>query len=228
MQRLLKLLFPGEPSPEELRNKIIAGKSIADEFDKILRNRCNPSADNTLKKGSADAFFDELIALTVPEETGSELLADSTPYVATSVAAILKMLDVVKPDKEDVLCDVGAGLFRIPILVHLLTGMHTMGVEMDTTLTRKAQEILTHLNLPEVTLIEGDASSADLSAASIFAFNLPFEDETFRKFLALIHPYSREKKITIYPFCWHYYFWDIAWLKPINYGSSEEYYFVSR
>lgn len=226
IRQLLLTLY--RTTPAELRSQMLAGQDIRKSLLRALRLRVDAETGTTLKKDEADEFFNQLIGFHEVADHDANLPADSTPYVATSVSAILKMLSVIKPGQDDVLCDVGAGLFRIPILVNLLTGIDTIGVEMDTELCREARSAIDSCQLDRVELIEGDACGVDLSRASIFSFNLPFEEASFNHFIRKLGEYSDTRPITIYPYCWHYYFWDIPWLKAMQIGATDEYYFISR
>lgn len=230
MNGLLRYLrdLLGPTSPELLQRKLRAGRPISKQLEGCLRARCPVNDDRVLKLGPADEFFDRVLELENIDDDTFELPEGMTQYVSTSVAAVFRMLDVLELKKDDVLCDVGAGLFRIPLLVHLVTELPTMGIELNPTLCKRAEEVLKKNRITGVEILTGDATSADLSRASVFSFNLPFDGPILGQFLNNIYPITEERQITIYPFCWHIPFWEVEWLMPKRISGHEEYYFVSR
>ncbi len=232
------MLF-GKSTPAALQKKLRRGISIAKPLRRALQGYIKKEdPGRTLKCGAADTFFDELLGIENFVGDSKDLPEGMTPYISASVAAVLRMLDMLDLQKGDLLCDVGAGLFRIPILTHLLTGLPTMGVELDVSLVKKTEAILEINTIKEVEVLTGDARRADLSKANIFSFNLPFDENNLAPFLKNIKPARGAKPITIYPFCWHYVFWDVEWLEPrklgprksrwTNEAGEEQYFFVSR
>lgn len=202
--------------------------SIAGPLERALRVRCSVSDTRTLALGEADQFFDSLIGLEEVTSVSLPFAEDQIGYIAASVHAVLRMLDALKLKPGDVLCDVGSGLGRIPILAHLLTDLPTLGVELDKTLHEQAQELIEKNNLRQVKLINQDARFADLSSANVFSFNLPFDGELLQEFLANIRPVNSSKRIRIYPYAWHLVFWEIPWLKPVQIPGTECYYFTNQ
>lgn len=226
IRKTLRLLGK-RPTLEELRAEMRSGRSIAAPLRSELRRRCSFADQRTLALGPADSFFDALIELTDKPAVPEQFAENKIGYVEASVEAVLRMLDVIDLDDSDLLCDVGSGLGRIPILVHLLTDRPTCGVELDPALASRAEQLAQKNSLSNVCLVEGSALDVDLSRVSVFSFNLPFDGEPLRQFLAAIRPPPGARPIRIYPYAWHLAFWDVPWLRPIAIPDTESFYFVS-
>ncbi|MCB0321067.1 MAG: hypothetical protein KDD60_09085 [Bdellovibrionales bacterium] len=215
-------------TPRSLRSALQDGESIARTLRVALERRLPKESSRTLELGAADTFLDELLGVDSSPLIPKESNAGSTPFVSASVSAILRMLDALNLQSGDVLCDVGAGRFRIPILAHLLTELPTMGVELDSELAESAKKTLFEHHISFVRVLQGDACTADLSQANIFSFNLPFSEEVLQRFLKHIKPLARDRRIVIYPFCWHYPFWQVPWLSAKRAPGKDHYLFVSK
>ena len=227
VQQLLRFLGK-RPTMEELRAELRSGRSIASPLGRELRRRCSFADERTLRLGPADEYFDALIELTDKPPVPEQFAEDKIGYVEASVEAVLRMINAVKLEASDVVCDIGSGLGRIPILVHLLTGLPTCGVELDPQLAARAEQLLQKNALLDVTLVQGSALDVDLSPVTVFSFNLPFDGDLLSQFLARIRPRPGSRPICIYPYAWHVAFWDVSWLRPVSIPGTQGFFFVSR
>ena len=224
----LKEFFAGATDLPALRRDMRAGRPIGKRLRRALESRCTFEDERTLRLGPADQFFDELIGLHDKPAVPTQFSEDAIGYVEASVEAVLRMLDAIELEEHDLFCDVGSGLGRIPILVHLLTGLPTLGVEIDRELCAKGQALLSSNEIAKVDLRAASALDADLSEVTVFSFNLPFDDATLATFLNRIRPHPGAGAIRIYPYAWHLAFWDVPWLRPVRISGTDAYYFMSR
>ncbi|MGY3232445.1 hypothetical protein ACVWWJ_003929 [Luteibacter sp. HA06] len=86
----------------------------------------------------------------------------------------------------DVVLDLGAGLGHVPMLVHVLTGARTRGVEREPAYVDSAARAASALALGQVSFVAGDAREADLADVNVFYLFTPFLGTVLRDMLARI------------------------------------------
>ena len=123
-----------------------------------------------------ESFVDRLLAL--PEAPPDvPLPRGSVPYLPASVAEILEVAKVVRSD--DVFVDLGSGLGRVVMLVHMLTGARARGIEIQEPLVRIARERASALKL-DVTFEHANVLDADLDGTVFFLY-APFNGDTLER-----------------------------------------------
>ncbi|HLY43208.1 MAG TPA: methyltransferase domain-containing protein [Terracidiphilus sp.] len=108
---------------------------------------------------------------------GAELLhpgPEMVFYQPTPARHILDLVRLAALRANDVLVDLGSGLGHVPMLVSILTGVRTIGIEIDAALVNCARECAHRLGLSHVTFVEGDAREAPLSSGTVFFLYAPF------------------------------------------------------
>jgi predicted RNA methylase len=80
---------------------------------------------------------------------------------------------------QDCFVDIGSGLGLVAMLVNMLTGVPTIGVEYDPAYCSYAQARALEFGLKDVSFVNIDARQADFSHGSIFYLFTPFIDEIF-------------------------------------------------
>lgn len=98
---------------------------------------------------------------------------------------------------SDVVMDLGAGLGHVPILVHVLTGARTLGVEREPAYVARAMEAVSGLGLHDVHVAVGDARDADLSEADVFYLFTPFIGTVLRDVVAKIEREARQRHVRV-------------------------------
>lgn len=139
-----------------------------------------------------DAWVDELLAIEEVPSDMPGLPRESVPYLPCGVEEILAL--PVQPD--DVFVDLGSGLGRVVILVHLLTGIRTHGIELQDHLVQGAQERCRELGLDRVTFTHADAGTCELDG-SIFFLYAPFTGETLKRALQRIEVLARRRPVVL-------------------------------
>ncbi|WP_448096506.1 methyltransferase domain-containing protein [Luteibacter yeojuensis] len=97
----------------------------------------------------------------------------------------------------DVVLDLGAGMGHVPILVAILTGARTLGVEREPAYVERAVEAATRLGLADVHMRVGDARDADLSEANVFYLFTPFIGSVLRDVVANIEREASRRPIRV-------------------------------
>lgn len=109
------------------------------------------------------------------------------PFLSTPSDLIPELLDLAQVDEHDTIADLGCGDARILIDAARQTGCSAIGIESDPGLVAAAIERSAAAGVSDrVQIIQGDASTADLSqATAVFVF-LP-ADATVRLVEQLLH-----------------------------------------
>lgn len=146
---------------------------------------------------SLDILLEQTI-LPAPFPTESR---ERTPgmirYEATPARIILELVDQLHFTPQDTFVDLGSGLGLAVILVNLLTGRPSIGIEYDPVYCAYAQTRAAELGLTEVTFINGDARQADFSQGSIFYLFTPFINEVFEAVLDRLRQLGKRRPIYI-------------------------------
>lgn len=178
-------------------------ESAADVSSRIERRRHDPSAFRAALLGvppaERDAWVDRVLGLGDLPEDGPALPRGCVPYLPCPVDALLRMVEEAPVTASDVFVDVGSGLGRAAVLVHLLTGAAAVGLEIQPGLVRAARNLAAHLQLSRVAFVEGDAAehAGLIPIGSVFFLYCPFSGERLAKVLAHLEPIARTRTIRV-------------------------------
>jgi len=189
---------------QRLRQDIASGNCTGAE----LRQRIAGYAGDASEGGrQADEGYDSLDALV-----NGLLLTEPAPegprqrdpemflYQPTPARIVLEMVDTADFRQHDVFYDIGSGLGQVSILVHLLTGIRAMGVEVEPAYCDYAKRCASGLNLSQVQFITVDAREADYSDGTIFFLYTPFEGGMLDRVLERIRHVSMRGRIRLYTY----------------------------
>lgn len=146
-----------------------------------------------------DVWLDRVFGLGPIPDDGPELPRNCVPYLPCSVDVILRMVDQADVRPSDVFVDVGAGVGRAAVLVHLLTGAAAIGLEIQPALVRLSRELTARLNILRYTALEGDAAQLtdQIAAGTIFFLYCPFSGERLKRVLDGLEPIARTRQIRV-------------------------------
>jgi hypothetical protein len=188
---------------EALFAHLLAGIQANDRaaFRQIIRSLEHPFPTET---DDADVGYDEMDALVnglldvplVPGEPGP-LEPDMIYYQPTPARIVLRLLDELRPTREDVFYDLGSGLGHVPILVNLLADIPAKGVEIEASYCRYSLERLKKLCLSQVAFVNADARHAAYEDGTIFYLYTPFRGEILRQVLGRLETLSHQRRIRI-------------------------------
>ena len=106
------------------------------------------------------------------------------PYLPCPVASILDAIDQAQVTCNDVFVDVGSGLGRAAMLVHLKTGARCIGLEIQPALARIAQGRADALGLSRMQFLQGDAAElVRFIVGTVFFLYCPFGGARLQHFL---------------------------------------------
>ena len=128
---------------------------------------------DALPSTDRDAWLDRVLGIEELPDDGEDLPRGGVPYLPCAIDDILSIVDACRLDERSRVVDVGSGLGRVPILVHLLTGARTQGIEVQLGLVSRASAIACELSLDAVVFTHADARDADLEG-DLFVLYAPF------------------------------------------------------
>jgi hypothetical protein len=146
-------------------------------------------------------YRDELVSgvLQLPEPSKPNLQPspEMAPYQPTPVRHILHLIAAAMVAEDDVFVDLGSGLGHVPLLVSMMTGAQSLGIEMQVAYVVSARECAQSLQLSRVQFIAQDARDADLSCGSVFYLYSPFKGSILADVLGALQKESRNRPIKI-------------------------------
>ncbi len=116
-----------------------------------------------------DAFVDEMLGLE-PPPPDIDLPRGAVPYLPCPVAEILDLVHGVPLRAGDVLVDLGAGIGRVLVLAHVLSGAAAHGIELQPHLVERARELVARLGLERVTCDAADFTRVPLEGTVFFLY----------------------------------------------------------
>lgn len=144
-----------------------------------------------------DAWVDGELGFGDVPDDGADLPRGCVPYLPSSVASLLRVIEGASIGPEDVFVDVGSGLGRAMMLVHLLTGAAAVGIEVQADLAEAATRRADALGLDRVRTLHGDAAelTGSVELGSVFFFYSPFGSERMLQVLEAIRPLARVRPL---------------------------------
>jgi SAM-dependent methyltransferase len=145
-------------------------------LDGSLRGTALASELAAVPWADRDAWVDAVLAIAEPPPDVA-LPRGGVPYLPCGVAEILAAVADVPIGPEDEVVDLGAGLGRVLLLGHLLTGARGHGIEIQDALVAAARASAEALGLGAAVTFEcGDAREVSLRG-SVFFLYAPFNGE---------------------------------------------------
>jgi len=180
-------LKSGRPAPQELRN------SLQPYSDYV------PLKWGTLHYGyeNLDFLLEEILLPQPHPQAALDLEQGMVRYEPTPASVILELTERITFTDDDVFYDLGSGLGKVILLVHLLTNTRCVGVEYQSDFCRYADQKAHELNLAGVRYINADARYADYADATVFFFFNPFGGVIFPAVLERLHQEAQHRDIRI-------------------------------
>lgn len=115
------------------------------------------------------------------------------PWVPTPDDVVLEMLRFALVRPSDVVCDLGSGDGRIPILAARTFGARGLGIELDPELVTSSRRKVREAGLEgRVRIVEGDVLKADFREATVITlYLLTFLNDKLRPRLLDLRPGTR-------------------------------------
>jgi hypothetical protein len=187
---------------QALREDIETGRRRrGDLVHELQRYGAEPRQNETDGNLEYDAL-DVLVAAVLgtdrlPDDDPAKTLPEMFPYQPTPARIILEIVKQANLGPHDIFVDVGSGLGGVPTLVSLLSGAAAIGVEVQPSYCRHADECVRRLNLSNVRFICEDARRADFSVGSVFYMYTPFKGAMLQQVLERLHAEGRRRRIRL-------------------------------
>lgn len=154
--------------------------------------------------GEGYDYLDELIIGVLQfEEPGAAVAplgAEMVFYQPTPARHIFDLIRRTSLTERDVLIDLGSGLGHVPLLASICTSARSIGIELESAYIDCARESAQGLNLNNVTFLQQDARTADLSAGTVFYLYTPFIGTILRAVLDSLRREAARRQIRICTF----------------------------
>jgi predicted RNA methylase len=146
-----------------------------------------------------DPWVDAVLGIGALPDDGPELPQGCVPYLPCSVDVLLRVVDQAPVRTSDVFVDVGSGLGRAAMFVHLLTGAEAIGLEVQPSLALAARDLAARLRLSRVSCVNGDATrlTGFITAGSVFFFYCPFGGDRLARVLTDLEAIARTRTIRV-------------------------------
>lgn len=126
----------------------------------------------SLPANDRDRIVEEALGLgTAPSAPPGEHLVG---HHASGVDAVLEAVRDAPIRSDDVVLDLGAGLGKAALLIHLLTGARVRGVEIQEPLVVRAREAAARLDA-DVEFVHADARACAFVDATVIYLYAPFD-----------------------------------------------------
>lgn len=156
-----------------------------------------------------------------------DLFPEMVHWEASPGSVILDMVDHVPFQSEDIFFDIGSGLGNIAVLVNVLTGLRTVGIEREPVYCEYAWNLATSLKLDNVTFVNKDAREAQLQSGTIFYLFTPFVASILNEVMGKIYTVSQHHTVFVISFgpCTAEIA-KLSWLTPISKDTQHQFKLV--
>jgi hypothetical protein len=146
-------------------------------------------------------YRDELVSgvlqLHEPSEPNLQPSPEMVPYQPTPVRHVLHLIAAAAVAEDDIFVDLGSGMGHVPLVVSMVTGAQSLGVEVQAAYVASARKCAQCLRLSRVQFIAQDARDADLSRGTMFYLYSPFKGSILADVLSALRRESMRRPIKI-------------------------------
>ena len=185
---------------QRLRVDIRSGNYTSEDFyqfDKYVGRALRKRKRDEAAYDALDTFVNDLLRIDIALKETKQREPDMIFLQPTPARIVLELVEEAKIVKDDVFYDLGSGLGQVPILIRLLIGAKTKGIEFEPAYCDYAQQCVKRLNLSHVEFMNRDARDADYSDGTIFFMYTPFTGELLQEVLGKLEGESRKRSIKI-------------------------------
>lgn len=170
-----------------------------------------------------DEIVSGVLRLREPAEPNEPHFPEMVPYQPTPVRHILDLILASELSGEDVLVDLGSGLGHVPLLVSIMRGIRTLGIEIQPGYVESARQCAQGLHLEHAQFLLMDAREADLSNGTVFYLFSPFIGSILDDVLSRLCKESSSRQIRVCSLgpCTRI-LQEQAWLAPVTQPNTEK------
>jgi hypothetical protein len=188
---------------KRLREQIANSACSGDFFSQIIREYLGDVAGPATGKigyNNLDAFVNGLLLNQILPESRLPRSPEMVFYQQTPARIIFELADRAALTPGDVFFDIGSGLGHVPILVNLLTGAKTVGIEYEPAYCDYASACALKLTLANVAFINTTAQNGDYATGTVFFMYTPFEGLMLQQMLNILKSESHKRPIRIFTY----------------------------
>lgn len=148
---------------------------------------------------SRDEWVTRVLGIDDLPDDGADLPRGCVPYLPSSVDVLLRTIERAGVTAEDVFVDVGSGVGRALMLVHLLTGAGAIGLEIQEGLVALARTLAERLRLEKVITLQGDAEEliGRMTTGTVFYFYCPFGGQRVERVMHALRPLAEARALRL-------------------------------
>lgn len=180
-----------------LQQEIKEKKYTSEAFEALVREYVSFENHNEEGYDNLDIFINRLLSLRHMPEQSKSLAPEMVFYQKTSARIIFELVKRARFTKDDLFFDIGSGLGQVVMLVNLLAGIRTIGVEFDPAFCRYSEECAAMLGFEEIAFINADARETDYSLGTVFFMYTPFKGKMLQDVLDILRKESLKREISI-------------------------------
>jgi SAM-dependent methyltransferase len=144
-----------------------------------------------------DMAMEQLLGIVHRPLGKPELHPELVGYIPSGIAPIVQAVRLIPVGAEDSFVDVGSGLGKVAMAVHLLSGAEVRGIELQPELVDAARERARALGLDAISYELADARVADFSGASVVFLYLPFTGGTLDAAMRRIEAAAQQRQLVV-------------------------------
>lgn len=167
------------------------------EFDQYTDYGAHQSGQSHVGPDALDALLDGILILDRYPRLTAPPTSNIIPYDPTPARAILDVVDNADLKADDVFYDLGAGLGRVVIMTHLVSGVKAKGIEISPLHYQRACDYAGRLKLSGVEFINADVRDIEYTDGTVFFMYTPFTGEIFETMLDKLRQEADARSIRI-------------------------------
>lgn len=209
---------------QDIAAGIYSGQSFIKMIDQYIGNHNGDLDPVKIGYDNLDIFINGILSEQNIVETTLELEPEMVFYQKTPARIVFEMAAKLQVNQDDIFFDLGSGLGQVPILMNLIAGVKTLGIEYEPAYCTYAQTCASQLSLSNVKFINQDARSADYSDGVIFFMYTPFGGNILKEVLEMLEKESLQRTIRVFTYgpC-STPVAQVDWLTCLN-GSADNFY----
>jgi hypothetical protein len=211
---------------KRLRKQISSGSFTGVSFKAMIHKYLDNGFSHPNKIGydNLDIFINGLLASQPLPEATLARDPEMVFYQQTPARVIFEMAELLGPAFNNTFFDIGSGLGHVPLLINLLTGAKTRGIEYEPAYCDYATACACSLNLSDVTFVNTAAQNADYAEGTTFFMYTPFEGTMLLQMLGILKNESHKKPLRLFTYgpCSPYVAQQ-TWLNCVN-GPADDIY----
>lgn len=190
---------------DEMRERIRAGRTTPARWRRILATfsiyNPNERAPRHLGRDGLDALVNGILDVASDPSPSRAPEAEMVHCEFSTARVALDLVEHVALEQGDLFCDVGAGVGQMAMLVHLLSGVPTRGIEVDPGYCALGRRCIQALGLEDaVELVQQDARHAGYGTGTVFYLFTPFTGKILETVLDHLRRQAERRPITLCTF----------------------------